>query len=207
MTEAADSGDVATPLKVLSLSDLKDLQVGTVWDVMEQLAEREQGAHPTLSPPRGQALPGDVSRNYFSEKPARRKKLLPPPEPPEWALEGTIPTDGPKVMYALIPSRAIHDKRIRGQVLAVLGCLCMFTSRLGVAYPNQKTMARILGIHPTAVCRAMRSLREAGYVRLLVPVGKRRCNAFRRGNRYQVLVCGHDQMPPKGASLDEDGAA
>jgi hypothetical protein len=40
-----------------------------------------------------------------------------------------------------------------------------------------------------------------------VPVGKRRCNAFRRGNRYQVLVCGHDQMPPKGASLDEDGAA
>jgi DNA-binding transcriptional ArsR family regulator len=142
------------------------------------------------------------SQNFFQpQKPARRKKHFPPPEPPEWALEGSLSADGSGALYSCIPARAIRDKGIRGQVLAVLGCVCLFTSRKGLAYPNQKTMGRILGISQPAVSRAMRKLRDAGYVRFLEPKGRRLPGAFQRGRRYQVLVRGNDPLPEKESVL------
>jgi DNA-binding transcriptional ArsR family regulator len=130
-----------------------------------------------------------------SENPARRKKQEPAHEPPDWALHGSVTSDGLSVLYSCLPARAIHDRRIRGQVLAVLGCLCLFTSRRSIAYPNQKTMARILGVTQPAISRAIRKLREAGYIRLLEPKGRRLPSAFQRGRRYQVLVRGGDPLP------------
>jgi biotin operon repressor len=189
---------LATSPKVLSLSDLKDLPVATVWDVLEQLAERGQEAHPILPPPPHGALPGDVPRKIFHGVQARRKKSLPPTEPPSFATQVDVGTDGErKVLYALVPARAVHDKRIRGSTLAVLCCLCTYTSALGIAYPNQARMARDLGMHRTMICKAIRRLRDAGYVRLLVPKGMRLPGTFRRGNRYQVLVHGNEALPTK----------
>lgn len=56
-------------------------------------------------------------------------------------------------------------------------------------------MARILGISQPAVSRAMRKLREAGYIRLLEPKGRRLPGAFQRGRRCQVLILGGDPLP------------
>ncbi len=174
----------STGLKPLSLSDLGVLPLTNVADI-----ERQIITTPTLPPPRG----AGVARG--SPRKISKKNLL-PAEPPSWALEGNITPNGEaKVLFSIIPARAVADKRIRGNVLRVFCCMCCHTSALGIAYPNQATMARRLGIHPTAISKAIRRLREAGYVRLLVPLGKRRPGAFKRGNRYQVLIRGNDPLP------------
>jgi DNA-binding transcriptional ArsR family regulator len=174
----------STGLKPLSLSDLAVLPLINVADI-----ERQIMAPPTLRGARGPGMSAGSPRKIS-------KKNLPPAEPPAWAMEGSITPDGEaKVLYSIIPARAVADKRIRGNVLRVFCCLCCYTSPLGIAYPNQATMARRLGIHPTAISKAIRRLREAGYIRLLVPAGKRRPGAFKRGNRYQVLIRGKDPLP------------
>jgi DNA-binding transcriptional ArsR family regulator len=192
-------------LRVLSVTDLEGLPLLNVADVERQIRTTP---YPPSPPPSGVSVGGwhDLlsaktsrrnSKNFLgSENPAQRKKKQElAHEPPDWALHGSMTSDGLSVLYSCLPARAIHDRRIRGQMLAVLSCLCLFTSRRSIAWPNQKTMARILGVSQPAVSRAMRKLREAGYIRLLQPKGKRLPGAFQRGRRYQVLVRGNDPLP------------
>ena len=96
--------------------------------------------------------------------------------------------------FSVIPIRAVglvkrqHDWR-------TLAALCSYTSPLGVAYPNQQTLARDAGLEQSHISKALRRLHALGLIRFLVPKGKKRPGAFRRGLRYQVLYEANAPLP------------
>lgn len=97
--------------------------------------------------------------------------------------------------FSLMPSRAISDKNLSRNDLRVLGALCCYTSKLGVCYPNQNTIAIKTGISRPNISKAIQRLKNFGYLRLLKPKGQKLKNAFRRGNRYQILIRGNEPIP------------
>jgi len=97
--------------------------------------------------------------------------------------------------FSLLPSRAISDKRLSRNDLRVLGALCCYTSPKGICYPNQETLYKNIGVARPNISRAIRRLTNFGYIRHLVPKGKKMPRAFRRGNRYQILVRGNEGLP------------
>lgn len=97
--------------------------------------------------------------------------------------------------FSLMPSRAISDNKLSRNDLRVLGALCCYTSKLGVCFPNQITLATKTGISRPNISRAIKRLKIFGYLRSLEPMGKKRKNAFKRGNRYQVLIRGNENLP------------
>ena len=101
-----------------------------------------------------------------------------------------------KMRYSLLPARAVSDNRLRPSVLRTLSALCCYTSALGICYPNQITLATLLGVSQPFVAKNMCILREFGYVIDLVPVGIKHPRAYQRGNRYFVPVREGDAIPP-----------
>lgn len=97
--------------------------------------------------------------------------------------------------FSLLPSRAISDTRLSRNDIRVLGALCCYTSPKGICYPNQKTLAANLGIHRPLVTRAISRLKGFGYIRSLLPKGRKHKSAIKRGNRYQVLIRGDEGLP------------
>ena len=97
--------------------------------------------------------------------------------------------------FSLMPSRAISDKNLSRNDLRVLGALCCYTSKLGICYPNQNTLAIKTGISRPNISKAINRLKKFGYLRFLEPKGKKLKNAFKRGNRYQILVRGNELLP------------
>jgi biotin operon repressor len=97
--------------------------------------------------------------------------------------------------FSLLPSRAISDKRLSRNDLRVLGALCCYTSPKGICYPNQETLAKNTGILRSGVTRAVSRLKKCGYIRFLVPKGRKRKGSIRRGNRYQILIRGDEGLP------------
>ena len=97
--------------------------------------------------------------------------------------------------FSLLPSRAISDKRLSRNDLRVLGALCCYTSPKGICYPNQETLNKNMGVARPNISRAIRRLTKFGYIRHLVPKGKKRLKAFKRGNRYQILIRGDESLP------------
>jgi hypothetical protein len=97
--------------------------------------------------------------------------------------------------FSLLPSRAISDKRLSRNDLRVLGALCCYTSPKGICYPNQETLYKNTGVARPNVSRAIKRLTIYGYVRHLIPKGKKLRMAFKRGNRYQILIRGNEAVP------------
>jgi hypothetical protein len=168
---------------------------------------------PTLSPltlpPSAEGVPQngfseissrDESRNFLGSKnPRWRLKALPAHEPPARVCEVEVAADSErKVLYALMPSRVVGDRRLNYTDLRVLLALTCYTSAAyAICYPNRSTLARRIGIAPTAVSRSMTRLRQFGYVRRLEPIGRKYPGAHSRGGRWQVLIRGNDPLPPK----------
>lgn len=97
--------------------------------------------------------------------------------------------------FSLLPSRAISDQRLSRNDLRVLGALCCYTSPKGICYPNQETLEKNTGVARPNVSRAIKRLTRFGYIKHLMPKGKKMPSAFRRGNRYQILVRGNESLP------------
>ncbi len=97
--------------------------------------------------------------------------------------------------FSLMPSRAISDKNLSRNDLRVLGALCCYTSKLGICYPNQNTLAIKTGISRPNISKAIKRLKKFGYLRFLEPKGRKLKDAFKRGNRYQILVRGNEKLP------------
>jgi DNA-binding MarR family transcriptional regulator len=97
--------------------------------------------------------------------------------------------------FSLMPSRAISDRKLSRNDLRVLGALCCYTSKLGVCYPNQQTITNKTGISRPNVSKAITRLSHLGYLRYLEPKGRKYKTAFKRGNRYQILVRGNETLP------------
>lgn len=103
--------------------------------------------------------------------------------------------------FSLMPSRAISDKNLSRNDLRVLGALCCYTSKLGVCYPNQQTISIKTGISRPNVTKAITRLNHFGYLRYLEPKGKKQKAAFKRGNRYQILIRGNESLPSEKESI------
>ena len=96
--------------------------------------------------------------------------------------------------YSVIPIRACGLVK-QGLHWRVLAALCAHASPSGVAYPNQSTLAEMVGTSKAPVSRAIKELHRLGLVRLLQPKGKKLRGAFMRGNRYQVLYTPNAPLP------------
>ncbi len=96
--------------------------------------------------------------------------------------------------FSIIPIRAVPMIK-RAADWRVFAALCTYTSPLGIAYPNQQTLAEDCGMGQPDISKALRRLYHMGLVRYLVPKGRRRPGAFRRGCRYQVLYEPNAPLP------------
>jgi hypothetical protein len=122
--------------------------------------------------------------------------------PPPWAYPVGYPDSNFRwnftpfpLAFSLLPSRAISDKRLSRNDLRVLGALCCYTSPKGICYPNQATLYANIGVARPNISRAIRRLTNFGYIKHLIPKGKKMRFAFRRGNRYQILIRGDEKIP------------
>jgi hypothetical protein len=189
-----------TPLKVTHVRDLDTaLRVSRGKEKPVARRKREESALEdtlTLGGRRGEAMSTDASPKILAKKRSGRKTSLPLAEPPSFALQVDV-TDGErKVLYSLMPSRVVGDRRLNYTDLRVLLALTCYTSALGIAYPNRSTLARRIGIHPTAVSRSMTRLQQFGYVRRLQSIGKKYPGAHSRGARWFVLIREGAPVPP-----------
>ena len=69
--------------------------------------------------------------------------------------------------FCVIPQRAVIDPRFKkhSSVFRVLCAIGNYTSRQGVAWPNQRTLARDLSITQSTISRHIKKLIEFGYIR------------------------------------------
>jgi biotin operon repressor len=66
--------------------------------------------------------------------------------------------------YSTVPSDAVCDERLSHVQLRVLLAIGSFTSKDKAAFPKQRTIADLLGVSRETVNRAIKVLRELGYV-------------------------------------------
>ena len=86
-----------------------------------------------------------------------------------------------KMRYSLVPSRAVGDQKLSNGSFRTLASLCLFTSQMGIAYPNQWTMADIRNCTQSNIAKQMKQLRALGYVVDLIPQGRKRRGSYKRG--------------------------
>ena len=138
------------------------------------------------------------------KSPATQKAPLPPPPwvfPIGWPDSNFSWNFSPfPLAFSLLPSRAISDLRLARNDIRVLGALCCYTSPKGICFPNQQTLARNLNVARSTVTRAVTRLKKFGYIRPLLPKGKKHKSAIKRGNRYQILIRGNEDLPSEKES-------
>ena len=100
-----------------------------------------------------------------------------------------------KMRFSIIPSRAVADKQLSNGAFRTLGALCCFTSSMGIAYPNQTTLANVRHCTQSNINQQLQQLRRLGYIYDLVPKGRKRRGAYQRGCRYYVPVFADDPIP------------
>ena len=101
-----------------------------------------------------------------------------------------------KMRYSILPARAVWDRRIPLGPLRTLAAMCCFTSVNGICYPGQFLLAELRGVSQPTISKQIKVLRRYGYVVDLVPVGKKKPNAFQRGYRYFIPTLEGDTPPP-----------
>ena len=100
-----------------------------------------------------------------------------------------------KMRFSIIPSRAVADKQLSNGAFRTLGALCCFTSSMGIAYPNQTTLANVRHCSQSNINQQLQQLRRLGYIYDLQPRGRKRRGAYQRGCRYYVPVHANDPIP------------
>jgi len=100
--------------------------------------------------------------------------------------------------WAIVPSRAFGDKRLKDADRRVLGAMCAFVNRAGVCWPAMETMRLISG-HKTekSIFDAVQRLKAVGYVRQLRPKDYQETASGWKSNRYQVLWLGDEAKPSR----------
>lgn len=93
-------------------------------------------------------------------------------EPAQFALpkkprikEQEAPPDQRKV--AVLPIKAVFDKRMTHGALQALAALCAYCNRAGITWVSQKRLAEDLGISQQAYSKQFRQLVELGYVEVV----------------------------------------
>lgn len=93
--------------------------------------------------------------------------------------------------WSKLAARAVADRSLSAIQVRVLAAIGIFGGPDGTAWPSQETIAAVIGIHRETVCRAIKRLRELGYLdRYRKPTSRGR---FR--NVYRLLY--PDYAPPR----------
>ena len=112
-----------------------------------------------------------------------RYEVLRPP------LEHCRSTDNslPPSPFAILPTRIFADNRIGGAAIRVMGAVCCYVNgRSGIAFPNQMSIAKRLGISQQGVSRQMVTLEKCGYLEKVIKEYALRTKG-RKGATWRVI--------------------
>ena len=68
---------------------------------------------------------------------------------------------------AVMPLRALADKRSDNQAIRVFGLVCSYANRAGITWVSRKTIADILKVTPQAVSTQVAQLKRYGYIEVV----------------------------------------
>ena len=68
---------------------------------------------------------------------------------------------------AVMPLRALADKRLDNQAIRVFGLVCSYANRAGITWVSRKTIADILKVTPQAVSIQVGQLKRYGYIEVV----------------------------------------
>lgn len=97
--------------------------------------------------------------------------------------------------WAKLAARAVADRCLTATDVRVLAAIGIYAGRDGTAWPSQETIGTVVGIDRATVCRAVKRLRQGGYLdryRKRTPRGRYR-------NVYQLLYPAYAPMRTAGA--------
>jgi DNA-binding MarR family transcriptional regulator len=96
--------------------------------------------------------------------------------------------------WSKLSARAVADRHLSASVVRVLAVIGIYASREGIAWPSQDTIATVAGMNRATVCRAVKRLRERGYLdRYRKPTARGRYR-----NVYRLLYPSY--APPRSSS-------
>ena len=102
--------------------------------------------------------------------------------------------------WAKTAARAVFDRRLTALDTRILSAIGTFADRDGIAWPSQGTLATRLGVTRETVCKAIKRLREHGY---LDRYRKRTPRGWYR-NVYRLLYPAFVPMPSQVAADECD---
>lgn len=68
---------------------------------------------------------------------------------------------------AVMPLRALADKRLDNQAIRVFGLVCSYANRAGITWVSRKTIADILKVTPQAISIQVAALKRLGYIEVV----------------------------------------
>jgi hypothetical protein len=89
------------------------------------------------------------------ELPKRKRRIIEKEAPPD------------RRKFAVVPIKAIGDKRLHNLAIRILVCACSYANRAGITWVGQRRIAQDLGIHQSQISRELAKLKEFGYVDLV----------------------------------------
>jgi len=89
------------------------------------------------------------------ELPKRKRRIVEKEAPPD------------RRKFAVVPIKAIGDKRLHNLAIRILVCACSYANRAGITWVGQRRIAQDLGIHQSQISRELAKLKELGYVDLV----------------------------------------
>jgi hypothetical protein len=73
----------------------------------------------------------------------------------------------PPSWFARVPSGAIIDEKLTHAQVRILATVCTYANNQGFAWPNLKTIQRKSGVNAKTLDKAMKKLKELGYITLV----------------------------------------
>ena len=81
---------------------------------------------------------------------------------------------------AVVPLRALTDKRLPNQAIKVLALLCSYANRAGITWVGKNTIAKLLGVTQPAISKQVGKLKAYGYIETVKKGYKgQRCETIR----------------------------
>ena len=105
----------------------------------------------------------NAGRHQVPAKPVRQAEMTQFVIPPKPALKKRK-TPPRKTQYAIMPLRALTDKRITDRNRTVLAMMSSFANRAGITWVTHKRIGEEFGITRQSIQRMMGKLRDAGYI-------------------------------------------
>lgn len=85
--------------------------------------------------------------------------------------------------WTKLSASAVADRNLTAMDVRVLAGIGIYADRNGIAWPSQDTIASVIGINRATVCRAIKRLRDGGYLDRY----RKRTSRGRYRNVYKLL--------------------